>query len=280
MLRLNGLMDKLGDVLKKDKFGSEFKNLLKNHSLSVSEKIGGTYRLTNGVSEFTVNTSKARSEYERSPSPELLSSLMQKLEQEIDMEIRMVSFTNGQEFLRLAILREKDLRPGMISAEFAGGLCKVIVYTADDLELRTLDEAVLKRWGMPREVVFSVADRNMCRLLAKTKVKKTDLAEGVNAMEFDLPCKHLGVSFILCNDFRRIVYDYMGAKFLVVAPSCESILILENITNNILEKLGKEIVREYRRSSKPLTTDVFLFTPEKIQIAGHFSVKNDRKERY
>ncbi len=276
MLRLNGLMEKLNDVLKKDKFGSEFKDLLKKHSLTVSEKNGGRYLLTNGVSDFSVDTSKARSEYESAPSPELLTSLMQKLEQEIDMEIRMVSFTNGQEFLRLAIMREKDVRPGMISAEFAGGLCKVIVCTADDTKLRPLDEAVLKRWGMPREVVFSVADRNMCRLLAKTKVKKTSIAEGVNAMEFDLPCKHLGVSFILCNDFRQVVYNYMGAKFLVVAPSCESILILENITNNILEKLGKEIVREYKRSPNPLTTDVFLFTPDKIQIAGHFSVKSNK----
>lgn len=273
---MNGLMEKLNDVLKKDRFGSEFKNLLKKHSLTVSEKIGGIYKLTNGVSSFSVDTGKARAEYEKAPSPELLASLMQKLEQKIDMEIRMVSFTNGQEFLRLAVMREKDIRPEMISADFAGGLCKVIVYTADDMELRPLDEAVLKRWGMPREVVFSVADRNMCRLLAKTAVKKTNLTEGVNAMEFDLPCKHLGVSFLLCNDFRRVVYEYMGAKFLVVAPSCESILILENITNNILEKLGKEIVREYRRSSKPLTTDVFLFTPEKIQIAGHFSVKNEK----
>lgn len=136
MLRLNGLMEKLNDVLKKDKFGSEFKNLLKKHSLTVSEKNGGRYRLTNGVSDFSVDTSKARSEYENAPSPELLDSLMEKLEQEIDMEIRMVSFTNGQEFLRLAIMREKDIRPGMISAEFAGGLCKVIVCTADDTELR------------------------------------------------------------------------------------------------------------------------------------------------
>lgn len=269
-------MERIGDVLKKDKFGLEFKNLLKKHNLSVSEKLGERYRLTNGISEFTVNTQKARSEYESAPSPELLASLMEKLEQEIDMEIRMVSFTNGQEFLRLAVMREKDIQAGMISTDFVGGLRKTIVYTADDMELRPLDEAVLKRWGMPREVLFSVADRNMCRLLAKTKVKKMSIAEGVNAMEFELPCKHLGVSFILCNDFRRIVYEYMGAKFLVCAPSCDSILILENITNNILEKLGKEIVREYRRSQKPLTTDVFLFTPEKIQIAGHFAVRNDK----
>lgn len=276
MLCLNGLMEKLSDALKKDKFGSEFKNALRRHNLSVAEKNGDTFRITNGISEFSIDISKARSEYESDPSPEVLNKLIRNIEQECDMESRMVSFTNGQEFLRLAVMREKDVKHDMISSDFAGGLRKVIVYTSDDMTLHPLNEAILKRWGMPREVLFSVADRNMCRLLAKTAVKKTSIAEGVNAMEFDLPCKHLGVSFILCNDFRRVVYEYMGAKFLVVAPSCESILILENITNNILEKLGKEIVREYKRSPNPLTTDVFLFTPEKIQIAGHFSVKSEK----
>lgn len=273
---MNGLMEKLNNVLKKDKFGSEFKNALRRHNLSVAEKNGDTFKVTNGISEFSIDISKARAEYERDPSPEMLNDLIRKIEQECDMESRMVSFTNGQEFLRLAVMREKDVKPDMISADFAGGLCKVIVYTSDDMTLHPLDDTILKRWGMPREVLFSVADRNMCRLLAKTEVKKTSIAEGVNAMEFELPCKHLGVSFILCNDFRRVVYEYMGAKFLVVAPSCESILILENITNNILEKLGKEIVREFKKSPNPLTTDVFLFTPEKIQIAGHFSVKSEK----
>ena len=53
---------------------------------------------------------------------------------------------------------------------------------------------------------------------------------------------------MVCSDFRRSVYTYMGAKFLVVAPSTESFLILENITNNILENLGNIIVKEYRKS--------------------------------
>lgn len=55
-------MERIGDALKKDKFGLEFKNLLKKHNLSVSEKLGERYRLTNGISEFTVNTQKARSD--------------------------------------------------------------------------------------------------------------------------------------------------------------------------------------------------------------------------
>lgn len=266
---MNGLMDRLNDMLKKDKFGSEFKNAMKRHNFIITDKIGDFYTIADG---FTVDISRERREYEA--APEKLDEIIAKIERECDMEKRMATFNNGQEFLRLVVVREKDITSDMVTAEFVGGLYKTIVYTSDDMTLHRFDEKIAKRWGMPREVLFSVADRNMCRLLAKTKVKKTDLSEGVTAMEFDIPCRHLGVSFMLCNDFRRAVYEYMGAKFLVVAPSCESLIILENITNNILEKLGKEIVREYKKSASPLTTDVFLFTPDKIQIAGHFSVKN------
>ena len=76
----------------------------------------------------------------------------------------------------------------------------------------------------------------------------------------------------MCNEFRTAVYEKLGAKFLVVAPSRENLLVLKNITNNILEGLGTVILSEYRKAKNPLTTDVLLFTPQEIQVAGRFSI--------
>jgi hypothetical protein len=148
-----------------------------------------------------------------------------------------------------------------------------MVYTSDDIVLHNLEDSTVKKWGVPREVLFSVADRNMCRLLSKAEVKESEISDGIKVMEFDLPSRHLAVSLMMCNDFRRAVEKHMGTKFLVVAPSRDSLLILENITNNILEKIGKLIVREYTQSAFPLTTDVMLFTPDNIRVAGRFAVK-------
>ncbi len=186
------------------------------------------------------------------------------------MESRMVSFTNGQAFLRFVVMREKDVTEDMLYADFIPGLKKVIVYTADDCIIRRMTDSIFKRWGVPREVVFSVSDRNMCRLLNKAEIKETTLGDGIKAIEFELPSKSFSTAMMMCADFRKTVYKYMGAKFLVVAPSNENMLILENITNNILEGLGSVIVSEYKKAKSPLTTDVMLFTPNGIQIAGTF----------
>ena len=88
---------------------------------------------------------------------------------------------------------------------------------------------------MPKEVLFSVADRNMCRLLMKADISESKLKEDVRALEFKLPNSELCVSLMMCNDFHRVVSDSFGPKFLVVAPSLDSILVLENNTNNILD---------------------------------------------
>lgn len=274
---MNGILDKLGSVFVKDKFDSELKNALKRQNFTVSNKLdNGAYEITNGSASFKIDTGEARRVYEKSHSDEALDSFIRQLEKECDMESRMVSFTNGQAFLRFVVMRSKDVKSNMVSVDFVDGLKKVVVYTCDDLQLHFLEESCIKRWAVPKEVLFSVADRNMCRLLDKAEINHSELAEGVMALEFNLPSKRLATALMMCNDFRRVIYKHMGAKFLVVAPSEESLLVLENITNNILESLGNVIVKEYKKSEFPLTTDVMLFTQNNIQIAGRFSVKDQR----
>lgn len=50
-----------------------------------------------------------------------------------------------------------------------GNLRRVICYTGDNVSARILDESYMKKWDVPKEVLFSVADRNMCRMLAKAE---------------------------------------------------------------------------------------------------------------
>lgn len=50
-----------------------------------------------------------------------------------------------------------------------------------------------------------------------------------------------------------------------------TLLVLSEVTNDVLERLGTAIVSEYRWASHPLTTDIFHFSSTGIDIAGHFS---------
>ncbi|MBD5144512.1 MAG: hypothetical protein HDT21_01110 [Ruminococcus sp.] len=274
------LAEKFGGVFSRDKFDAGFRNALKRRQFSVvSKKDENLYEVSNGTVVFTVDVGEARAAYEKNRSDEELDRLINRLEHDCLTKGRMVSFTNGQEFLRLLIMREKDVTADMISADFVEGLKKVAVYTPDDEIIHFLDEDTLKRWGVPREVVFSVADRNMCKILSKAEINEETLIEGVTALEFQIASPAFCSSLILCNEFRSAVYEKLGAKFLVVVPSRENLVVLKNITNNILEGLGTVILSDYRKAKNPLTTDVLLFTPQDIQIAGHFSIGRDEDAR-
>lgn len=274
------LAEKFGGLFVRDKFEAEFRNALKRRQFNiVSKQDDGSYEVSNGTVMFTVDVSDARAAYEKSRSDEELDTLINRLEHDCLTKGRMVSFTNGQEFLRLLIMRDKDVTPDMISADFVEGLKKVAVYTPDDEIIHFLDEDTLKKWGVPREVVFSVADRNMCRILSKAEIKEETLGDGIKALDFKISAPAFCSSLIMCNEFRSAVYEKLGAKFLVVAPSRENLLVLKNITNNILEGLGTVILSEYRKAKNPLTTDVLLFTPQEIQVAGRFSIGRGEENR-
>ncbi len=267
------LAEKIGGMLCRDKFEAGFRNALRRQNFHiVSKENDSVYEISNGAATFKINVGEARAIYEKTQSDEELDRLIKKLEQDFVIKGRMVSFTNGQEFLRLLIMREKDVDSTMISADFVDGLKKVVVYTPDEEIVHFLDEASLKRWGVPREVVFSVADRNMCKILSKAEISEETFCGSIKALEFKINSPVFVSSLIMCNEFRSVVYERLGAKFLVVAPSRESLLVLKNITNDILEGLGTVILSEYRKAKNPLTTDVLLFTPQNIQIAGRFSI--------
>lgn len=267
------LAEKIGGILCRDKFEAGFRSALKRQNFRiVSKESDSVYEISNGAATFKINVGEAKAVYEKTQSDEELDRLIKKLEQDFVIKGRMVSFTNGQEFLRLLIMREKDVDSTMISADFVDGLKKVVVYTPDEEIVHFLDEAALKRWGVPREVVFSVADRNMCKILSKAEISEETFCGSIKALEFKITSPVFVSSLIMCNEFRSVVYERLGAKFLVVAPSRESLLVLKNITNDILEGLGTVILSEYRKAKNPLTTDVLLFTPQNIQIAGRFSI--------
>ncbi len=272
-----GLAEKISGLISRDKFENEFRNALKSQGLYISSKENdNVFNVSNGSVTFKINVSDPRRRFEHTGAAPDLDRFIRRLALDAIIKERMVSFTNGQEFLRLLIMREQDVTDEMISADFVDGLKKVVVYTPDDETIHFLDENALKRWGVPREVVFSVADRNLCRMLSRVEIGEENLGD-IKALDFKISSPAFCSSLILCNEFRSAVYEKLGAKFLVVAPSRESLLVLKNITNDILEGLGTVILNEYRKAKNPLTTDVLLFTPQGVQTAGRFSLGHTDK---
>lgn len=273
-LHMDELSELLIDNKTDEKFNRLFRSALKKNRFSV-EKRGSRdyYIITDGNSSLDFDVSSEKFEYARNRSPEAINKLMERVIRDFGILERMISFTNGQEFIRFTVMRDDEITGDMITDDFMGGLKRVICYTGDNVRSRLLSEEYMKKWDVPREVLFSVADRNMCRLLKKAEYSDStaDGAGTVRCLDFKAEGSDFTVALMMCSEFHNFISERLGSRFLVAAPSKDTLLALTDVTNNVLERLGSAIVGEYRWASRPLTTDIFHYSSAGIRVAGHFS---------
>lgn len=271
---MDDLSELLIDAKTDEKFNRLFRNTLKKNRLSV-EKRGSRdyYIITDGRESLGFDVSSEKYEYAKNRSADAADRLVERIKRDFGILTRLVSFTNGQEFLRYTIMRSEEIGKNMISDDFMGNLKKVMCYTGDNVNARILDDSYMKKWDVPKEVLFSVADRNMCRLLKKTEFAESSInvGSGIRCLDFKAEGNDFTVALMMCADFRDYISEKLSHRFLVAAPSKDTIIVLSEVTNDVLEHLGTAIVSEYRWASRPLTTDIFLYTSAGVEIAGHFS---------
>lgn len=254
-----------------DKFTKALHEALKNKGYRTVRKITeDSCEITNGKHSFILNTSAARKDFRRTGNPMVISDLIKQCECDFITRSRMVSFTNGQVFLRLMVMKDADINPNFIYGDFAGNIKKVVGFTVDDSEVFPLDKSYLVRWDVPKEVLLSVADRNMCVILEKTRIDESVIGSSIKIAELKYGCDEIRGGLILCSEFKHRIAQILGDRFLLVAPSYDGILAMEYIDYKILEKLGRMIIKEYVTSSKPLMTEVLEYTPDKVTVIGKF----------
>ena len=127
-----------------------------------------------------------------------------------------------------------------------------------------------KKWGVPKDVLFSVADNNMCEIFRRTELRVSEIAGKIKVVEFVSEYDGTTSSLMLCSEFRNAVSQRLGARFLLVAPSSESMLAVEDVTNDIVESLGPVVLEEYKKTKNKLSTNVYLFSQAGISVAGRF----------
>lgn len=270
---MDDLSELLIDSRTDERFNRLFRSVLKKNKLSVTKRGSKDYYIiTDGEETLGFDISAEKYTFAVTKDPETADRLVERIIKDFGILTRLVSFTNGQEFLRFTLMRSEEIGKNMIAEPFIGNLKKVMCYTGDNITARILDVSYMKKWDVPREVMFSVADRNMCRLL-----RKTDYSEGAvksadaKYLDFKAEGNDFTAALIMCSDFHDHIAEKMGERFLVAVPSKDSMLVMSEIGEDMLDRIGSVIAGEYRWTSRPLTTDIFLYTPAGIKTVGHIS---------
>lgn len=255
-------------MLYADRLTKELKNVLKRLGMKIVSRNGDVFEITDNHVTFKADMSGYRDL--ENVSACTIENLILRLQKEAEAETRMVSFTNGQEFLRYILLPEEEVTEHMVSADFAAGLKKVVVCTVDDMHIKLFDEKYLQRWAVPKEVAVSAADKNMCRLMDSCEFIETELRSDLKAVEIEPKYPVFTAAFVACNNFRLKMSGLLGETYIVLAPSASSVIALENLTRDVAEEIGRAVVKEYNAAERPLTTAALVFDKAGVTQAGRF----------
>ena len=261
---------------KKDKFLKVFKSSLSKKNFELGRKIDDdVYEVTCGTVSFNLNVCEARRDYEYSNNIATLEKLLLKLEIDFVSKYKLVSFHNAQSCLRLLLVREENIGEDYIVSDFMNEVKQIVAFTSDNQNVFPLSSVYMKKWGIPKDVLFAVADKNMCEILRKSDLYVSTITGRIKVIEFGVDNVKLRSALMLCSNFKKLVSDKLGNRFLVIAPSAESMLAVEDVTNNIVETFGPIVLDEYTKSVNKLFTEVLLFSQFGMSIAGRFQVNID-----
>lgn len=254
-----------------DKFPRVMKSTLKRHNMALGQQLSeNVYEIKSGMVSFEIDVAEAQASYEETKSAELLEQLIDKLAIDFVTKYKLDSFKNAQSSIRLLLMRDEDIKPAYLAREFIENIKIVVAFASDSAGITPLDGSYARKWGIPVDVLFAVGDKNMCDILKKTEAVVSEISGRIRVMEFPSATEELRAAFVACSYFRRLANHKMGTKFLAVFPSSSTLLVIEDVMNNVIESFGTMIIKEYEASPNRLSTDVFLFTPNGIEIAGRF----------
>lgn len=259
----------MSDLFSLDRFEKVFRSAVKHYDFSVADKISDDlYILSRDGIEIEADVSELRIRYGRSRLKSDADFFATELDSRFALEARLSSLTNAQAVLRLMVVPENRAEDNSISIPFAGSLMKTVYYTGDNNEAFILDSKYLKKWGVPKEVLFSVADRNMGQLLSRLDCNFTEIIKGVTAAEIRSGGNPFAVSTVLCSDFRELISSKFGESFLVALPSADNLLAVHEIPRDIFESLSEAVLKDYRWADRPLTSEIFRFSPDGIYVVN------------
>ena len=102
-------------------------------------------------------------------------------------------------------------------------------------------------------------------LRASAGLAKAD-GNALGMIPVDSPYK---ASVIFAQAFKRLVEDEFGWPVLVVIP-CRDFIYVVADNSPLLGKMGSVVVKEFRNSGYPITTEVLRVSDEGIEAIGQF----------
>ena len=238
-----------------------FRSELDKRDIGYSVTLGGLYEVQIHDQTLTVSLENIRRNYDR--------------DSDADAIVRFVDQVN-EDFVRPYVrysLEPSDYETGFDDVLFnaiSDELNQVFVYTPiDGSRIAWINESMLDDWGVTREQVVQQAEENMAAIVADTKLEIGEIDSdklGLISTE-ETPFK---ASLILSPAFRNLVSPTHGWPVYVVVPCRDFAYVIRDDNRELLGRLGRVVIDEYRKSGHPITKDVLQVSDDGIKAIGTY----------
>lgn len=230
----------------------------------------GTYKVHVKGRELTLNTQNIRAEVLRDKQPEEIGRF---LDHALAAVPELPAWSQASQHLFPMIESiAVDLGPDTVSTDLSDRAKVVLaLYRPGASSVRLVAQSDLLAWGVSPEEAWSAAHTAFKAVVADTKVevlRAGNLALGaVHAFE---PYK---ASVILSPSLRSRIPEELGWPILAVAPARDFVYLLRRDDRDALARVGAVVVREFRESGYPVSTEIWELSDDGVEAIGEFPVE-------
>jgi hypothetical protein len=146
---------------------------------------------------------------------------------------------------------------------------RVLAHLSTDCRLITwVTPAMLEQLNLSEAEAGARAFANLARALGEAKLEFQDI-DGVRLgyIATSLPFK---ASLILAPNLRKVVGTVLGWPLSAVVPDRNFLYLWAAQHSDFVQRVGRVVVREFSRSSYPISTEVFEITHLEVRAIGEF----------
>ncbi|MGV3723872.1 MAG: hypothetical protein ACO1SX_23490 [Actinomycetota bacterium] len=222
-----------------------------------------------GDQELTVSLENISRDLARDGDPDALRHFVSKIRGSI---VELPPWSEAQSGLRFSVEAANHDFGDAIHEPVTGEIARVLVYVdPEESQIRCLTPADLKEWGIDMPEAKRAAAAGMSALLDQTKLEVAPVqSHSLGYLDTDSPLK---ASLIFSPSLKAKVTPALGWPVYAVIPARDFVYLFPKRDAALIERISSVVVKEYRESGYPITTEVLEISDAGIKAIGKFADK-------
>lgn len=251
----------------KDELLEKFKVELTRQNLKIdSVDNEGLYLIDLGSMEIKVSLENLRRNYARDKDTALITDFVTSIKATAD---NLPDWNTAKDSIYYSFFPSDFDFDKVVNEPVTKDFHKVYIYSTH-VNNTWLTKDDISKWKIADEEFKKQVAQNVNKLLESTKIE-LDTIEGKKLGYFSLEDETLKGSLLLSSNLKSKVKKDFGWPIYAVIPVRDfSYIFSEKDSKFFIDRLGSTVVKEFKESSYPISTEILKITDNGIEAIGKF----------